>query len=104
MHFDVDWNYLVHAAGPKRVLLAPPSDAHRLQLYPRAHPSLRSSPVDLRLDWPSLLSERPLLRNVTFLEAELQPLDVLLIPPFWLHFIEVGPQPTTDQGAHAHTH
>ena len=92
MHFDVDWNYLIHAAGPKRVLLAPPSDAHRMQLYPRAHPSLRSSPIDLRLDWPSLVAERPLLRNVTFLEADLQPLDVLLIPPFWLHFIEVGTQ------------
>ena len=95
MHFDVDWNYLVHAYGPKKVVLAPPSDAQRMQLYPRAHPSLRSSPVDLRIEWPSLLAERPMLANVSFLEAELQPMDVLLIPPFWLHFVHVGHGPAT---------
>ena len=91
MHFDVDWNYLVHASGPKRVLLAPPKDAQNLLLYPRAHPSLRSSPIDLRqTDWNKLLAERPSLANVSFLEVELQPRDVLLIPPYWLHFIHVG--------------
>ena len=31
MHYDNDWNYLLHASGPKRVLLAPPEDAWRLQ-------------------------------------------------------------------------
>lgn len=95
MHFDVNWNYLVHAHGPKRVLLAPPRDAHRLQLYPRAHPSLRSSPIDLRTDWAALRAERPMLADVSFLAADLQPHDVLFIPPFWLHFIHVGSRPAT---------
>jgi hypothetical protein len=87
---DSDWNYLIHGAGSKRVLLAPPHHAEHVALYPRAHPSLRSSPIDFRRDWSALVAERPSLANVTFLEVALRPRDVLLIPPFWLHFIHVG--------------
>ena len=43
LHYDVHWNYLVHGAGPKSVLLAPPADAWRLAIHPRLHPSRRSA-------------------------------------------------------------
>ena len=85
------WNYLVHGAGPKRVLLAPPSDAWRLAIHPRLHPSRRSSPVDLRRPWAELTGTWPQLEGAKLLRAgPFAPGDVLLIPPFWLHFISVG--------------
>eukprot|EP01047_Picozoa_sp_COSAG01_P017934 COSAG01_NODE_960_length_12416_cov_3.072501_3_plen_560_part_00 len=92
MHYDAHWNYLVHARGPKRVLMAPPEDAWRVGVYPRLHPSRRSSPIDMRRPWDELVQEWPQLvagEGARFLAVTLEAGDVLFIPPLWLHFIYV---------------
>lgn len=95
-HYDAHWNYLVHVSGPKRIFMAPPKDAWNLHIYPRFHPGLRSSPIDLRRPWDDVIAEFPSAGNARIMEVDLLPGDILLIPPFWIHATDImkGSEPS----------
>eukprot|EP00035_Acanthoeca_spectabilis_P016352 m.332451 g.332451 ORF g.332451 m.332451 type:complete len:581 (+) comp16516_c0_seq4:1738-3480(+) len=94
LHYDVSWNFLVHASGPKRVAIAPLSARQKFHFTPRVHPGLRSSPLDLRRPWKDLLTDAPELESSGLMQTTLAPGDILMIPPLWLHFLFVGNAPT----------
>jgi len=86
MHFDSSPNVFVQVAGRKTVLLAPPTRAASAYLYPRLHPAHRQAQVDPRRADRMRFS---LLADLDFSRVSLSPGDVLYLPAFWLHQVEV---------------
>jgi len=83
LHFDPYHNMLCQVHGEKQVMLFPPSDTQYLYQFPEPQHSNTSQVIDPRGDahesWPKLQHTSP---QVT----ELQPGDVLYMPPKWWHF------------------
>ncbi|KAF6816029.1 leucine carboxyl methyltransferase [Colletotrichum musicola] len=76
LHYDVMANVYVQVKGSKRFVLFPPSDVTELRFAPGAS----SSSVDVfaSLDSGSLSAVHPY-------EVNVQPGDILFLPPLWLH-------------------
>ena len=87
LHYDTYDNLLVQVSGVKRVLMLSPDQYDRCYPYPHNHPQDRQSRVQLdKVD----LRRFPRWRGAIACEAELQPGDVLHLPPCarrcsWLH-------------------
>ncbi len=71
-------NVLCQIRGAKRVVLYPPSDVLHLNIPPGAS----SSNINV---FDADLAKHPSLKMTHPREANLQPGDVLFIPPLWLH-------------------
>lgn len=76
LHYDVMANVYTQIRGSKRMVLFPPSDVGQLAFAPGASSS--------SLDVFSAL-ETPMLSQTNPHETHLQPGDILLLPPMWLH-------------------
>ncbi|KJE90613.1 hypothetical protein CAOG_001898 [Capsaspora owczarzaki ATCC 30864] len=84
-HFDQDMNAYAQITGRKRFTFFPPSEHELMYMFPRIHPMWHKSRVDF--DQPDL--ERfPLYRNAHALRADLEPGDLILIPPYTWHHVE----------------
>lgn len=98
-HFDVYHNFFAQLHGRKRFLLFPPSAWQQLYLYPILHPGGRSSQVNL--DVPPRAEEAEstfpyyFAQELRGLQAELNPGDVLYIPPLWFHHVTALEQSTS---------
>ena len=86
MHFDSSPNVFVQVTGRKTLLLAPPNRAASAYLYPRLHPAHRQAQVDPRR---ADRTRFPLLADLDFSRVTLTAGDVLFLPAFWLHQVEV---------------
>lgn len=91
-HFDTSHSVLVQCHGRKRMLLFHPNDTPRLGQYPNTHPLRRRALLDItaednecvRASHPAFFVEpRPIAW-----EAVLDAGDVLVFPPFWMHWTE----------------
>lgn len=87
LHFDTYDNMLAQVAGTKRVLLVSPDQFERCYPFPTHHPQDRQS----RLGALAAVDERrfPKWRGVRTLEAELLAGDVLHLPPYWWHQVQM---------------
>ena len=88
-HYDVSHNFFVQLHGRKRVLLFPPQSWQQLYLQPVLHPGALSTQIDIgnitaatRQTFPHFAKE-----HVFAVQADLEPGDVLYIPPLWLHHV-----------------
>lgn len=62
-----------------------PRQHEDLYMFPRIHPMWHKSQVDF--DNPDL-EQYPRYANVSFIEAVLEPGDLLYVPPYWWHHVE----------------
>jgi len=86
-HFDSDPNFFVQLIGRKRFVLWPPSQTEHLCLFPRLHPLWHKSRVDFEA--PNFSTPPCETYNQSrALVAQVQPGDVLYLPPFWWHTVE----------------
>ncbi|KAF3765927.1 hypothetical protein M406DRAFT_11295, partial [Cryphonectria parasitica EP155] len=85
LHYDVQANVYCQISGSKRMVLFPPSDITHLSFAPGAS----SSSIDVfsSLESSALASTHPM-------EADLNPGDILYIPPLWLHTAEPTASPS----------
>lgn len=90
LHYDRTKNFFFQLKGKRRFILLPPGELQVLYLPPTGHPYHRHSllePWDLRaIDW----SRYPRFQRTakhSILVADLGPGDILMIPPFWSHFV-----------------
>jgi hypothetical protein len=105
-HYDSYHNFFVQLHGTKRFFLMPPSAAIALYTYPRLHPSYRQSQVDLtmRSNDPRLASTFPRMAELVkstrigtgagkldAMVVDLEPGDVLYVPPYWFHLAMTPP-------------
>jgi len=66
-----------------------PSDYRHLYIYPSTHVHYQQSQVDINtLD----TTRFPSLQYVSALEVNLEPGDMLYIPPYWFHHVECHPK------------
>jgi len=84
-HLDSYDNFFVQLHGKKRFLLFNPAQATNLHPYPFLHPSHAQAQVDIQL--PDL-SFWPEMKDIQCIEANLEPGDVLYLPPLWFHFVQ----------------
>lgn len=90
-HYDVFHNLFAQITGRKRFLIMNITDAERIFLFPYLHPHSRHSMLELDsldIDWKK--SDLPVEMHV----IDLEPGDILYIPPHWLH--RVLPLPSDD--------
>jgi len=78
-HHDELHNFFVQIQGRKRFTLFPPDAWSELQLYPKYHQYHRN----VRADIESNTSKRP-----GRVDVELNPGDVLYLPPLWFHQVQ----------------
>jgi hypothetical protein len=83
-HFDPTRNWILHlgGTGPRRYILAHPSQCANFMLYPQNHPSGRHASID----WSTEYTTEP-FASARVLETVLQASDALYLPTSWLHFI-----------------
>ena len=81
LHYDVMANVLCQIRGPKRLLLYPPTDVAHLSFGPGASSSTINPFTASPSEHHGLLLTHPY-------EAQLNPGDILFIPPLWLHAAE----------------
>lgn len=101
MHYDAVHNIFIQLFGRKKIRLISPKYIDRLKLYGRHHPfSCQSRYLDVHSNRfiPrnsfSLVKQShldvPIIDNcdvsdVQIIEVELNPMDILYIPPYWMH-------------------
>jgi hypothetical protein len=84
IHYDQDHNFFVHVSGSKRFVLFPPWEWRNLHAFPRIHPKWHKSQVEF--DGPNL-TVTPDYPKATAYIAELNPGEVLYVPPYWWHHV-----------------
>lgn len=84
IHYDQDHNFFVQVVGTKRFILFPPWEHDNLYPYPWIHPFGHKSQV--HFDHPDI-ENLPNYKNVQGRIAELNPGDVLYVPPYWWHHV-----------------
>lgn len=95
LHYDAMHNSYAQIRGRKRFILFPAAQHGNLYLFPRIHPSSRMSQVDLQKQGASsAVFERFAKAAPHALTVELSPGDVLYIPPYWFHYVEVTSEET----------
>ena len=105
-HYDSYHNFFVQLHGTKRFFLMPPGAAIALYTYPRLHPSYRQAQVDLTMRsndprltttyrrMAELVKSSRLGTGAGKLDAmvvDLEPGDVLYVPPYWFHLAMTPP-------------
>ena len=90
-HYDVLDNIFIQLHGEKQFHLWPPSDIMSLHFFPDAHSRSRKSQINNVLSPNAKDHETfPFLKDVSEpLTFTLGPGDVLFIPSFWVHYVEV---------------
>jgi len=84
LHYDVTHNFYVQIRGRKRFVLFPPKDWRKLYLFPRVHPSSRSSQIAAQM--PDVDTKSfPDFEGAQPYEVVLEAGDVLFIPAYWFH-------------------
>lgn len=99
LHFDQDYNVFVQMVGRKRFTLFPPSETPHLHPYPRAHPLWHKSRLDF--DRPDL-ARFPDYIHAHGEEAELEPGDLLYVPPYYWHHVETLTTPSVSLSTLSH--
>lgn len=84
-HYDGYHNFYVQLFGRKRFWLAPPSTWPLLRPAPFLHPCHAQCMVNLS---ESKGTAAPLSHTAQLLEVELEPGDLLYIPPLWFHHVQ----------------
>ena len=85
-HYDASHNTYVQISGRKTFVLSAPRTWSRHYLFPRGHPGNQKS----RVDWEKKMDEAtkrafPRWKHIDAWIANLEPGDVLYIPPYWFH-------------------
>jgi len=89
LHYD-SWNNLyAMLAGQKRVVLVPPWEAHRLEMYPTAHPRARQARLygSRGADAVGSASDWNWPAGLRFFEVTIGPGEALYIPAGWSHHL-----------------
>lgn len=84
-HYDQDHNFYVQVAGKKRFVLIPPWETSHMHPYPQIHPRNHKAQVDF--DHPNLTATPNYASVQEAYLAELEPGEVLYIPPYWWHHV-----------------
>lgn len=84
IHYDQDHNFFVQVSGTKRFILFPPWEHDNMYPYPWIHPYGHKSQV--HFDRPDI-EKFPNYKNAKGRIAELNPGDVLYVPPYWWHHV-----------------
>ncbi len=84
-HFDPTQNFFQQISGRKRFVVAPPTAFSKKTVHPFLHPSARHSV----LERASCSLEPVRIPRLDVWLADLEPGDLLYLPPFWMH--EVSP-------------
>lgn len=87
-HYDVSTNKLVHLWGQKRVILFPPGHFGRVYPYPHVHARQVMESVELVVKGGGIV-------------FDLEPGDVLFIPPYWFHWVFVTSEHAVSVSLHA---
>jgi hypothetical protein len=90
LHFDEMHNVFLQVEGVKRFTLFPPNAWRQLYLYPKFHVRHRNAMFEYPPNDETVEKEFPAysLFPIEPFEAELNPGDVLYIPPLWFHQVE----------------
>lgn len=84
-HFDQDYNVFVQLLGRKRFTLWTPSQHEVMYVYPRVHPLWHKS----RVNYQDVDVVRfPAFTRARAVQMELEPGDVLYVPPYTWHYVE----------------
>lgn len=85
-HYDGYSNLYAHLQGAKRFYLLPSARWRETYAYPLLHPSYGQCQVNLTApDQTAYPTARPLHEHPDALVVDLQPGDLLYLPPFWIH-------------------
>lgn len=89
-HYDELHNVFLQVEGSKKFLLFPPTAWRQLYLYPKFHVRHRNAMLEYPPNEETLEEEFPAFKYfpVEPLEVEVNPGDVLYIPPLWFHQVE----------------
>ena len=88
-HYDLSHNVFVHILGQKTFFLLPPTASSSLYVHGKGHPQFRTSRIPDLAHVP--LREFPLFEAIGELwVADLEPGDVLYVPPTWIHLVVAG--------------
>ena len=93
LHYDTSHNVYAQLSGNKTAVLLPPSAAALARLYPSLHPGYRQAQLqpELQQRHGTEISRSPAAKlGAKALVVTLQPGDVLVLPPYWLHRMEAG--------------
>lgn len=96
-HYDEPHNMFVQLIGTKRFTLLPPCFIDALPIYPDLH--VRARKAQIPLSQISELAKNKTIGDLKFplhkklstrmLEVDVEPGDVLYVPPFWIHRVQV---------------
>ena len=91
-HLDSVYNFYVQIYGRKRFVLFPPRLFETLKLYPKLHPRNGQSQINFTAPQADLFPEFLTSASQDLLQkhvrvADLEPGDVLILPPYWLHYV-----------------
>lgn len=85
-HYDGYHNFYVQLHGHKRFLILPPTAWRELHVYPFLHPS--HAQCQANLSNPAEAARLPGLAGTAAWQADLQPGDMLYLPPLFFHHVE----------------
>jgi len=88
-HNDASYNLYAQIYGTKKFLIFSPDVHESLYIYPALHPMIRRSQVNFSN--PDLITF-PTFQTLTAIEANLEPGDLLYLPPMWYHHVISGTQ------------
>eukprot|EP01052_Picozoa_sp_SAG31_P032871 SAG31_NODE_3650_length_4028_cov_1.617205_6_plen_139_part_00 len=98
---------LLQLSGSKKALLLPPSAAATARLFPSLHPGYRQTQLQPTMVLNGSAKESPAPTDAAVklgkqaLVVELYPGDVLVLPPYWMHRMEVTGTPAADKGGNS---
>ena len=85
-HHDRSYNFFCQLVGKKTFHLFSPAAWSQMKLFPATHPSRRQS--QLRFGSEEAVEHENLMRMRKGAKAELEPGDILYVPPLWFHAVE----------------
>jgi hypothetical protein len=100
-HYDIQPNLHVQLVGRKRFILFPPEEYERLHPFPVHHDYDRRAQIDLDAPDDSLFPGCTSARGVV---VELEPNDVLYIPPCWWHHVQTLTTPCVSMACNFFPH
>lgn len=98
-HFDQDYNLFIQVVGRKRFILFPPCETPYLAAYPRLHPLWHKSQVDFCNPNLSAFPEFALAKGQV---VDLEPGDLLYIPPYYWHHVQTLSTPSLSLSTLSH--
>jgi len=85
VHYDLQHNFVTQVRGTRRFMIYPPSASFSLVPHPYHHPRFRQSQLYYAETGGSSFWGRTTKEPVV---ADLEPGDLLYVPPFWWHRVE----------------